>query len=288
MRRPHRWQQWALIAIGLVFTAVMLVLPLSLILAKALAHGWHAVMQNLHERDMRHAIGLTLLATAIAVPVNVVFGTLLAWCVAKYNFRGRSVLRTLLNIPVAMSPIVAGMCYLLLYGTQSALGRWLVEHDIRLMFAWPGVVLVTVFVTCPYVAQILIPLFQQQGNSEEEAALALGASGWQMFRQVTLPNIKWALLYGVVQTNARAVGEFGAVSVVSGTIRGQTLTLPLHVELLHQDYNSVGAFTAAALLAGFALLTLALKTWFEWRQQQLLAKSELGQTGANNALRLTH
>lgn len=220
---------------------------------------------------MLAAIRLTLLVAVITVPLNLAFGTLLAWCVTKFNFPGRKVLLTLIDIPFAMSPVVAGLAYLLVYGSQSPIGAWLMEHDMQVMFAWPGIVMVTVFVTSPYVARELIPLMQAQGTDEEEAATLMGASGWQTFRRVTLPNVKWALLYGVVLTNARAVGEFGSVAVVSGSIRGETNTLPLHVELLHQDYNTTGAFTASALLASIALLTLILKTVLEWRQNRLLA-----------------
>jgi sulfate transport system permease protein len=201
------------------------------------------------------------------VPVNLVFGILLAWCVTRYDFVGRRLLTTLVDIPYAMSPVVAGFCYLVVYGMEGLFGRWLSAHDVQLMFAWPGIVMVTVFVTSPYVARILIPLMQAQGSEEEIAALSLGASGWQIFWRVTLPNIKWALLYGSVITNARAVGEFGAVAVVSGTIMNQTLTLPLLVEQLNNDYKTAAAFTAAALLACMALLTLVLKTLMEWRQE---------------------
>ena len=268
MHTPRTWRQWLLVllAAGLVFA--MLVLPLVLIFSKAFSAGWDMVVANLADRDMRQAIRLTLIAALITVPVNLLFGILLAWCVTRYDFRGRKLLVTLIDIPFAMSPVVAGLCYLVVYGLESTIGGWLYDHGIQLMFAWPGIVMVTIFVSCPYVARVLIPLMESQGSDEEEAALLLGASGWQTFLYVTLPNIKWALLYGVVITNARAVGEFGAVSVVSGAIRGQTLTLPLHVELLHQDYNTVGAFTAAALLASMALLTLVLKTLMEWRQQR--------------------
>lgn len=268
MHKPTRAHQWFLIALGYAVAVVLLVLPLAVILEQAFARGLSDVIANLQDPDMVKAIRLTLLATAVSIPVNTVFGVLLAWCVTRYRFRGRGLLVTLIDIPFAMSPIVAGLCYLIVYGTQSAFGAWLAEHDIRLMFAWPGVLMVTVFITCPYVARVLIPLMESQGGDEEQAALVLGASGWQLFWRVTLPNIRWALLYGIVLTNARAVGEFGAVSVVSGVIRGQTLTLPLQVELLHQDYNSVGAFSAAGLLALMALLTLVLKSLMEWRLQR--------------------
>jgi sulfate transport system permease protein len=214
-------------------------------------------------------ISLTLLATFITVPLNLVFGILLAWCVTRFDFFGRRLLMTLIDIPYATSPVVAGLCYLVVYGLESSFGQWLYDKDIQLMFAWPGIVMVTVFVTSPYIARILIPLMQVQSTEEEIAALSLGAKGWQIFRRVTLPNIKWALLYGVVITNARAVGEFGAVSVVSGTIMNQTLTLPLLVDQLNNDYKTAAAFTAAALLACMALLTLVLKTFMEWRQERV-------------------
>lgn len=270
-RQSSGWQRRLLLALGLSFTFIFLVLPLILIFYQTFHKGLGVFLSNLLEPDMLAAIRLTLLVAVITVPLNLVFGTLLAWCVTKFQFPGRKLLLTLIDIPFAMSPVVAGLAYLLVYGSQSPIGAWLMEHDLQLMFAWPGIVMVTVFVTSPYVARELIPLMQAQGTDEEEAATLLGASGWQTFRRVTLPNVKWALLYGVVLTNARAVGEFGSVAVVSGSIRGETNTLPLHVELLHQDYNTTGAFTASALLASIALLTLVLKTVLEWRQNRLLA-----------------
>lgn len=207
------------------------------------------------------------MATLATIPVNLVFGILFAWCVTHYRFRGRRLLLALIDIPYATSPVVAGLCYLLLYGAESVLGQWLSERDIQLMFAWPGIIMVTIFVTSPYVARLLIPLMQAQGNEEEQAALMLGASGWQIFWRVSLPKIRWALLYGILITNARAIGEFGAVSVVSGATLNQTLTLPLLVEQLNNDYKTAAAFTAAALLALMAVLTLLLKTWLEKRVQ---------------------
>lgn len=266
--KPTRWHQWLLIGLGLAVAAVLLVLPLALIFAQALSGGWDLLMANLDERYMRHAIGLTLLATVLTVPVNLVFGILLAWCVTHYDFLGRRLLITLVEIPYAVSPVVAGLCYLVVYSVESAVGGWLSEHGIQVIFAWPGIVLVTIFVTSPYVARVLIPLMQTQGTDEEYAALTLGANGWQIFTRITLPNIKWALLNGVVLTNARAVGEFGAVAVVSGTIMNQTLTLPLLVEQLNNDYKTAAAFTAASLLACMALVTLVLKSVMEWRAQQ--------------------
>ncbi|MEQ4618830.1 MAG: sulfate ABC transporter permease subunit CysW [Corticimicrobacter sp.] len=267
MRKPRTWQQWTLIALGVSVAGLLLVLPLTLIFVKAFSAGWAAFVDNVLDGDMRHAIGLTLLAAVITIPINVVFGILLAWCVTNYDFRGRRLLMTLIDIPYATSPVVAGLCYLVVYGMESTFGGWLYRHDIQLMFAWPGIVMVTIFVTSPFVARILIPLMQSQGSDEEHAALTLGASGWQIFSRVTLPKIKWALLYGVAITNARAVGEFGAVSVVSGAIRGKTLTLPLLIEQLNDDNKAVAAFTAAALLTSIALLTLMVKTGMEWRQE---------------------
>ncbi|VCU71594.1 Sulfate transport system permease protein CysW [Pigmentiphaga humi] len=268
IKRPTQAHQWLLIVLGIVFAVLLLVVPLALIFSQALAGGWGLVVQNLNEDFMKHAIWLTLITTLATVPINLVFGILLAWCVTRYDFFGRRLLTTLVDIPYATSPVVAGLCYLVVYGLESTLGNWLYGHDIQLMFAWPGILMVTVFVTSPYVARILIPLMQAQGQDEEIAALSLGASGWQIFWRVTLPNIKWALLYGIVITNARAVGEFGAVSVVSGTIMNQTLTLPLLVEQLNNDYKTAAAFTAAALLACMAMLTLVLKTVMEWRQKR--------------------
>ncbi|AOB29624.1 sulfate/thiosulfate transporter permease subunit [Bordetella sp. H567] len=266
-KRPKNWRQWALIAIGIIGAFLLLVLPLALIFQQALSAGWHALVDNLQDEEMRHAISLTLLAAVLTVPINVVFGILLAWCVTRYDFHGKQILTTLVDIPYATSPVVAGLCYLVVYGMESVVGGWLGQHDIQLMFAWPGIVMVTVFVTSPFVARILIPLMQAQGSDEEYAALTLGASGWQIFRRITLPNIKWALLYGTIITNARAVGEFGAVSVVSGAIRGKTVTLPLLIEQLNDDYKTVAAFTAAALLACLALLTMVVKTAMEWGQR---------------------
>ncbi|OLO03165.1 sulfate ABC transporter permease subunit CysW [Salinicola socius] len=254
-----------LIGIALTLTALLLLLPLVAIFAQALMSGIDVYWQNLSDTYTLAAIGLTLLVAVITVPVNLIFGVFLAWLVTRFAFPGRRLLQTLIDIPFAVSPVVAGLVYLLLYGRNGWLGGWLDAHDIQIMFAWPGIVLVTVFVTCPFVARELIPLMQAQGSREEEAAVTLGASGWTIFRRVTLPNIRHALLYGVILTNARAVGEFGAVSVVAGAIRGQTNTLPLQVEQLYQDYNTVGAFTSASLLALLALLTLAAKAALEWR-----------------------
>jgi len=270
------WIRRTLIGLALLGTLIMLVIPLVVIFVQAFSTGWQAYMGNLTDEYTLDAIGLTLFVALLTVPINLVFGTALAWSVTRFRFPGRKLLITLIDIPFAVSPVVAGLLYLLLYGRNGWVGSWLGEYDIQLMFSWPGILMVTVFVTCPFVARELIPLMQQQGSEEEEAAVVLGASGWRIFRRVTLPNIKWALIYGVVLTNARAVGEFGAVSVVSGNIRGETNTLPLHVELLYQDYNVVGAFASASLLAGIAILTLAVKGIVEWRQarQEVLAPEE--------------
>jgi len=254
-----------LIGVALALTGLFLLLPLVAIFAQALMSGIDVYWQNLSDAYTLAAIGLTLLVAVITVPVNLIFGVFLAWLVTRFEFPGRRLLQTLIDIPFAVSPVVAGLVYLLLYGRNGWLGGWLDAHDIQIMFAWPGIVLVTLFVTCPFVARELIPLMQAQGSREEEAAVTLGASGWTIFRRVTLPNIRHALLYGVILTNARAVGEFGAVSVVAGAIRGETNTLPLQVEQLYQDYNTVGAFTSASLLALLALLTLAAKAALEWR-----------------------
>lgn len=273
--RPRvNWGKWTLIAIGALFSILLLVVPMVMIFIEAFSSGVGAVWHNLSDPDMLHAIWLTVLVALITVPVNLVFGTLLTWLVTRFTFPGRQLLLTLFDMPFAVSPVVAGLLYLLFYGTNGPIGGWLDAHDIQLMFAWPGMVLVTIFVTCPFVVRELVPLMMSQGSQEDEAAVLLGASGWQMFRRVTLPNIRWALLYGVVLTNARAIGEFGAVSVVSGSIRGETYTLPLQVELLHQDYNTAGAFTAAALLTLMAIVTLFLKSGLQWRLARQDARLE--------------
>lgn len=266
--KPTRWYQWLLIGLGVSIATVLLVVPLVLIFAQALSGGWDLLVANLNEPSMGHAISLTLLVAVMTVPINLVFGVMLAWCVTHYDFRGRKLLITLVEIPYAVSPVVAGLCYLVVYSVEGAVGGWLSQQGLQVIFAWPGIVLVTIFVTSPYVARVLMPLMQTQGSDEEYAALTLGANGWQIFTRITLPNIKWALLNGVVLTNARAVGEFGAVAVVSGTIMNQTLTLPLLVDQLNNDYKAAAAFTAAALLACMALVTLVLKSVMEWRAQQ--------------------
>lgn len=274
MKKPVRAHQWVLIGAGLAAVILLLLLPLALIFTKALSGGLTMLWSNLSEDYMLHAIMLTCVVALITVPINMVFGICLAWCVTFYDFRGRKLLMTLIDIPYAVSPVVAGLCYLVVYGIEGFIGQYFYAQDIQLMFAWPGIVMVTIFITAPYVARILIPMMQAQGSEEETAALTLGANGWQIFWHVTLPNIKWALLYGVVVTNARAVGEFGAVSVVSGTIINQTLTLPLLVDQLNNDYKPVAAFTAAGLLACMALLTLGLKVFMEWRQRRAMALAE--------------
>lgn len=264
-RQPVNWGKWLLIGIGALVSILLLVVPMISIFWEALNQGVGQAITNLKDGDMLHAIWLTILVALITVPVNLVFGTLLAWLVTRFTFPGRQLLLTLFDIPFAVSPVVAGLMYLLFWGINGPAGGWLDAHNIQVMFSWPGMVLATIFVTCPFVVRELVPVMLSQGSNEDEAAVLLGASGWQMFRRVTLPNIRWALLYGVVLTNARAIGEFGAVSVVSGSIRGETYTLPLQVELLHQDYNTVGAFTAAALLTLMAIATLFLKSVVQWR-----------------------
>ncbi|WP_312242412.1 sulfate/thiosulfate ABC transporter permease CysW [Pantoea sp.] len=264
-RQPFNWGKWLLIGIGALISVLLLVVPMVSIFWEALHQGLGVTFSNLADSDMLHAIWLTILVALITVPVNLVFGTLLAWLVTRFTFPGRQLLLTLFDIPFAVSPVVAGLMYLLFWGVNGPAGGWLDAHNIQLMFSWPGMALATIFVTCPFVVRELVPVMLSQGSNEDEAAVLLGASGWQMFRRVTLPNIRWALLYGVVLTNARAIGEFGAVSVVSGSIRGETYTLPLQVELLHQDYNTVGAFTAAALLTLMAIVTLFLKSVLQWR-----------------------
>ncbi|AKE09421.1 MULTISPECIES: sulfate/thiosulfate ABC transporter permease CysW [Serratia] len=275
VERPRvNWGKWTLIGIGVLFSVLLLVVPIVSIFAEAFSKGAGAMWSNLVDRDMLHAIWLTVLIALITVPFNLVFGTLLAWLVTRFTFPGRQLLLTLIDIPFAVSPVVAGLIYLLFYGSNGLLGGWLDAHNIQIMFSWPGMVLVTIFVTCPFVVRELVPMMLSQGSQEDEAAILLGASGWQMFRRVTLPNIRWALLYGVVLTNARAIGEFGAVSVVSGSIRGETFSLPLQVELLQQDYNTVGSFTAAGLLTLMAIVTLFLKSGLQWRLERQNARLE--------------
>lgn len=257
--------RWALIGTALVFLGLFLIVPVAVVFTQALAKGLALYWGAIREPDTRAAIRLTLLAAAISVPLNLLFGLAAAWAIAKFEFIGKSVLITLIDLPFAVSPVIAGMIFVLLFGAQGWLGGWLSEHDLRIVFAVPGIVLATTFVTFPFIARELIPVMQAQGTEEEEAALSLGASGWQTFFRVTLPNVKWGLLYGVILCNARAMGEFGAVSVVSGHVRGRTNTLPLHVEILYNEYNFTAAFAVASLLALLALVTLAAKRWVEGR-----------------------
>ncbi|MEP9396325.1 sulfate ABC transporter permease subunit CysW [Mesorhizobium sp. KR2-14] len=268
-----RATRWVLLALALAFVAVFLLLPLVLVFAEAFKRGWDPYFETLVDPDTISAIRLTLLVAAIAVPLNLVFGVAAAWAIAKFEFKGKAFLITLIDLPFSVSPVISGLVYVLLFGASSLLGPWLKSHGIEVLFAVPGIVLATMFVTFPFVARELIPLMQEQGSGDEEAALSLGANGWQAFWYVTLPNIKWGLLYGVLLCNARAMGEFGAVSVVSGHIRGLTNTMPLHVEILYNEYNAVGAFAVASLLAGLALVTLVLKTILEIRYGHAIAAS---------------
>ena len=251
--------QWLLIGIALLFLAVMLVIPLTAVFAEALKGGWRLYLASLSDPEALSAVKLTLLTAAIVVPVNAVLGVAMAWLLTRFDFRGKQLLTTLLDLPFSVSPVVAGLMFVLLFGAHTALGGWLEAQGIQIIFAIPGIILATLFVTFPFVAREIIPLMQAQGDSEEQAALILGASGWQMFWRVTLPNIKWALLYGVILTNARAMGEFGAVSVVSGHIRGETNTIPLLVEIFYNEYNFVGAFALSSILALLAIATLAIQ-----------------------------
>jgi sulfate transport system permease protein len=259
------WVRWTLTTVALLFLGFFLVLPLAAVFAEALRHGLRAYLASFRDPDALASIKLTLLTAAIAVPANLVFGISAAWLIAKFNFRGKSILTTLIDLPFAVSPVISGLIYVLVFGLQGWCGGWLIEHDLKVIFAVPGIVLATTFVTFPIIARELIPLMQAQGTDEEYAAISLGASGWQTFWRVTLPNIKWGLLYGVILCNARAMGEFGAVSVVSGHIRGETNTMPLHVEILYNEYNFVAAFAVASLLALLAIVTLVLKSLVEWR-----------------------
>ncbi|MDQ7989351.1 MAG: sulfate ABC transporter permease subunit CysW [Candidatus Dactylopiibacterium sp.] len=260
--RPVRW---ALLTLAFLFLFLFLGLPLLAVFAEALRQGFGPYAAALAEPDTLAAIRLTVVVALLVLPLNLVFGVAAAWAIAKFDFRGKSLLTTLIDLPFAVSPVVAGLLFILIFGRQGWFGPWLAEHDIKIIFALPGMIIATMFITVPYIARELIPLMQAQGKDEEEAAVSLGASGWQMFRRVSLPNIKWGLLYGVILANARAMGEFGAVSVVSGHVRGETNTLPLHVEILYNEYNSVGAFAAASVLGLLALVTLLAKTVVEWR-----------------------
>jgi sulfate transport system permease protein len=263
----------ALIGASILFLTLFLVLPLLTVFMEAFSRGIAAYLAAFDEPDAQAAFQLTLTVAAIAVPFNLVVGIAAAWAIAKFDFRGKSLLITLIDLPFSVSPVVTGLAYMLLFGAQGLFGPWLMEHGVQIAFALPGIVLATIFVTFPFVARELIPLMQEQGTGEEEAALTLGASGWRTFRTITLPNIRWGLLYGVLLCNARAMGEFGAVSVISGHIRGVTNTLPLHVEILYNEYNFVAAFAVASLLAGLALVTLVCKSALEWHHGDELAAS---------------
>jgi sulfate transport system permease protein len=262
--RDAPWVRRIILGVGLTYFALFLLLPLITVFAEALRKGWEVYFASLVEPDALSSVRLTLLAAAIAVPLNLVFGVSAAWAIAKFDFRGKQLLITFIDLPFSVSPVIAGLIYVLVFGAQGWFGPWLSDHDIKVIFAVPGIVLATIFVTFPFIARELIPLMQAQGRDEEEAAITLGASGLQTFWRVTLPNIKWGLLYGVILCNARAMGEFGAVSVVSGHIRGETNTMPLHVEILYNEYQFAAAFAVASLLALLALVTLALKSYVEW------------------------
>ena len=266
--REPTWVRYTLIVIALIFFLSCLILPLILVFVEAFKQGISVYVNALINPDTLSAVKLTLLTAVISVPLNVVFGVAAAWSVTKFNFRGKSILTTIIDMPFSVSPVIAGLMLVLIFGTQGWMGNWLMDHDIKILYAVPAIVLATVFITVPFVARELIPLMEAQGTEEEEAAIVLGASGWQTFWNVTLPNIKWGLLYGVILCNARAMGEFGAVSVVSGHIRGETNTLPLHVEILYNEYTFSAAFAVSSLLALLAIVTLILKTWVELRQEK--------------------
>jgi sulfate transport system permease protein len=272
--RDSPWIKGLILSLSLIFFAVFILLPLIAVFAEAFRKGWMVYRDALVEPDALAAIKLTLIAAGISVPLNLVFGIAAAWAITKFQFRGKQFLITFIDLPFSVSPVIAGLVFVLVFGAQGWFGPWLAAHDLKIIFAVPGIVLATVFVTFPFVARELIPLMQSQGREEEEAALVLGATGWQMFRKVTLPNIKWALLYGVILCNARAMGEFGAVSVVSGHIRGQTNTMPLHVEILYNEYQFAAAFAVASLLALLALATLAIKTYVEFKASHQHDQSE--------------
>ena len=266
--REPTWVRYTLITISLLFFLSCLILPLILVFVEAFKQGVGVYAQALVHPDTLSAVKLTLLTAVIAVPLNVVFGVAAAWCVAKFNFRGKSILTTIIDMPFSVSPVIAGLMLVLIFGTQGWFGSWLMDNDIKILYAVPAIVLATIFITVPFVARELIPLMEAQGTEEEEAAIVLGASGWQTFWKVTLPNIKWGLIYGVILCNARAMGEFGAVSVVSGHIRGETNTLPLHVEILYNEYTFSAAFAVSSLLALLAIVTLVLQTWVVLRQEK--------------------
>jgi sulfate transport system permease protein len=265
VRTEPAFVRWSVIALAVGFLSLFIVLPLITVFEQAFAKGWDLYIAAITDPDAVHAIYLTLIAAAVAVTTNLVFGLVMAWAVAKFEFRGKSFLITLIDLPFSVSPVVAGLIYVLIFGAQGFFGPWFIDHDIKIIFALPGIVLATIFVTFPFVARELIPLMQEQGTSEEEAAISLGATGWQTFLKVTLPNVKFALLYGVLLCNARAMGEFGAVSVVSGHVRGETNTMPLHIEILYNEYQFSASFAVASLLAFLALVTLVLKSILEHR-----------------------
>ncbi len=271
--------KWSLISLALAFCLVFLLLPLANVFAQALAKGWRYYWQSLTHPDSWAAIRLTLIVAAISVPINVLFGLAASWLIAKFKFRGRSILLTLIDLPFSVSPVVAGLMFVVLFGLQGFFGRWLDDHDIKIIFAVPGIVLATVFVTFPFVARELIPVMQATGTEQEQAALSLGANGFQTFWHVTLPSVKWGLIYGVILCNARAMGEFGAVSVVSGHITGLTDTMPLRVEKLYNEYNAPAAFAVASLLALLALITLGIKTVLEWRQTREFERAQHAPAG---------
>jgi sulfate transport system permease protein len=266
--------RWALTFLACASMAMMVVLPLAAVFVQAFAKGWHAYLAAIGDANTLSAVKLSLIVVATSVALNTVFGLAAAWAITKFNFRGKSVLVTLIDIPFGVSPVISGLIFVLVFGAQGWFGPWLVDHDISIIFALPGIVLATTFVTFPFIARELISLMESQGTEEEEAALVLGARSWQIFLRITLPNIKWGLLYGVVLCTARALGEFGAVSVVSGHIRGETNTLPLHVEILYNEYNYSGAFAVASLLTVFAVITLIFKKTLEWKTRQNAARRE--------------
>ncbi|CAG7628603.1 sulfate ABC transporter permease subunit CysW [Paenibacillus allorhizosphaerae] len=262
-----RVMRWCLIAVALLFLGFMLILPLASIFVEAFRKGWEVYIAAMQEPEAVSAIGLTLTVAAITVPLNVIFGIAAAWAITKFNFKAKNVLITLIDLPFAVSPVISGLIYVLLFGAKGWFGPWLQAHDIKIIFALPGIVLATVFVTFPFVVRELLPLMQAQGTQEEEAAVTLGAKGWRIFWKVTLPNIKWGLLYGIILCNARAMGEFGAVSVVSGHIRGETNTMPLHIQILYNEYQFAASFAIASLLVLLAVVTLIVKSLIEWKFQ---------------------
>lgn len=266
--RDPQWLRWSLILIAVSFIVLFLCVPLILVLSEAFAKGFQEYWQALTRPEALDALKLTLITALATVPLNTLFGLCAAWAITRFEFRGKSLLTTLIDLPFSVSPVISGLIFVLMFGAQGWFGHWLSDHDIKIIFAVPGIILATLFITFPFVARELIPLMQEMGSEEEEAAMSLGATGWKTFFLVTLPNIKWGLLYGVLLCNARAMGEFGAVSVVSGHIRGLTNTLPLHIEVSYNEYDFVGAFASASILAGLAIVTLILKTFLEWKQSQ--------------------